>query len=162
MSHLPTFGAGCLPLSFPSTIQAHLKSEDGKPLHKGFVADDCSFAVVYSGPNLEVINPQTGERLAAWTFVSSSGSDRISKNESGNSSHSGLKPRECEITACIDMVMGEMSNQGSSRYLAVGLSGGQACIFDVRSSSVIRCINLSHRITAMVRIKQLGKVLQYY
>ena len=117
MSLLPTMGQGYLPLPFNSTIQTHLKTSD--LFSKGFVTEDCKLCVSFCGKCLEVINPQTGERLAAWTFVN-------------------------EITQCVDMAIGECS------YLGVGLSEGQICVFDIRKSCVIRCIDLTHRITSMV------------
>ena len=55
-------GVGAFPLMFPTSIQSHLKNEGGKPLYKGFVADDCSFGVITGKNSLEVINPHTGER----------------------------------------------------------------------------------------------------
>ena len=72
-----------------------------------------------------MINPENGERLSTWTFSSS---DRISKTDSAHSSHAGLKPRDCEIEVCIDMILGD-SNQGYSRFLVVGLNDGQICVF---------------------------------
>ena len=55
-------GVGAFPLMFPTSIQTHLKNGGGKPLYKGFVADDCSFGIITGKNSLEVINPHTGER----------------------------------------------------------------------------------------------------
>ena len=83
--------------------------------------------------------------LAAWTFASIGG-DRLQKNDSCHSKHAGLKPRECEITTCIEMYI------GTNRYLCIGMSDGHVNVFDIRSSSVIRSLNLTNnRITSMVR-----------
>ena len=36
-----------------------------------------------------------------------------------------------------------------SRLLVVGLASGLVCVFDIRSSRIIRAVQIAHRITAL-------------
>jgi hypothetical protein len=166
MSHLPTMGGGSAPLDFPPAVKAHLGGHEMSPrapLTKGFVSEDCHIAVVYGGPNLEVINPKNGERLAAWTFGSAAGSRNGSRKTDSTGGGGGAQGRDigrgCEITACVEISpnnrasrrpAGEKSNSG--RFLAVGLNNGYVCLFDVRSSTVVRCVKMPHHVTALASI----------
>ena len=70
-----------------------------------------------------------------------------------------LGPKDCEITCCVDMQTSDVFRQSSlrnsnerginGRYLAVGLSDGRVCLFNIFSSRVVRCVYLGSRVTAL-------------
>lgn len=144
-------GGGSWPLKFPAPVSSQLKDAavQSSSLLKGFVSEDCLISVVYSGPHVEVLNPNTGERVAAWTFSSSSNQDYQQRSKSGKNEATSSSALDCEITSCIDMSTrsGERSLDG--RFLCIGLSDGRVCLFNIFSSRVIRCLNLSNRITSL-------------
>ena len=71
MSHLPTLGS-CSDLApFPVSVHTHLglgPRSQVSGFSRGFLSQDDHLAFLYRGPNLEVLNARTNERLAAWTF----------------------------------------------------------------------------------------------
>ena len=156
MSVLPTMGGGSLPYQFSSTIQSHLRSNDSSSslLIKGFVTEDCHISVTFCGPNLEVIS-KNGERLAAWTF---NWSQKKEKSQSGTNPNAATSSSNLEITCCIDLSNSEVDKHLSQRsneksqlgkYLAIGLSDGQVCIFDISASRILRSVSFDSRITAL-------------
>jgi hypothetical protein len=138
-------GGGSYPLKLPSAVTSQLNS--CAVMKRGFVSEDCLISVLFAGSRLEVLNPQTGDRLAAWSFAPYSTPNCHPKSAQGCQQAS-------EITCCVDMFNSETraSSERSldGRFLCVGLSDGRVCIFDIFSSRVIRCLSLASRITALV------------
>lgn len=176
MSVLPTMGGGSLPYQFSPTILSHLRSNDdtSTQLIKGFVTDDCSMSVTFCGPNLEVMS-KYGERLAAWTFNGSLNSNSKEKNgQNSTSSASSANSSQLEITCCIDLSNAEVSRHTSrgglpaerssslaGRLLAIGLSDGQVCVFDISASRIIRSVLFGSRITALTSMASPTSIPRY-
>lgn len=172
MSVLPTLGGGSFPYQFSPTILSHLRSNDdtSTQLIKGFVTDDCSISVTFCGPNLEVIS-KYGERLAAWTFSGSTMASS-SKEKNSHSTSSAASSSQLEITCCIDLSNTEVtrhtSHRGAAersslagRLLAIGLSDGQVCVFDISASRIIRSVIFGSRITALTSMASPTSIPRY-
>ena len=157
MSVLPLVAKGSLPLNLPRKVVSQLKDNclSSSNLPKGFISEDCLISILYSGPHLEVLSPLTGDRLAAWTF-----SNFVNQERQRKPDNAGLNSTLCEITCCVDMSAGDGSRPISlrnsntekaldGRYLCVGLSDGRVCVFNIFSSRIVRCVNLTSRITAL-------------
>ena len=132
-------------MAFPSSVSRHLENAGTELLSKGWVLstlkskESADVSVVYRGSSLEVISVNTNERLSAYTFGANSG---------------GVK-MENEITACIPICVGEAS---SHLLLAVALSSGLVCIFDTRTSKVVRAISVSDRVASLALVSGQGPV----
>ncbi len=182
MSFLPTVGGGSDPCKIPLSSKAHLDGPSGQKhsnlLTKGFVTKDCLLSVLFSGPNLEVLNARTCERLAAWTFKEFSsdqmkrgigpGGPEASKNP--NLAISGKVGNDNEIVCCVELTAaftGPSASKGTgdkaltTRLLVVALSGGHVCLFDVRSSKILRCVQMPHRVTALAHLTSPTSIPRY-
>ena len=182
MSHLPTLGgASGPPIPFPAAVISHLDlhARRQKPVGRGKVValnelgTVSPIAIVYQGPNLEVICPRSGERLAAWTFKGDD--DRKSNVASGNKHHRDeydiVGSRSTEITCVAEMSMTVTRHATSSqaatadeasfvstatsqrhtvrRLVVAGLSSGLVCIIDIKSCRLIRAVRMPYRVTAV-------------
>ena len=171
MSHLPTLGDSPIFKQLPTSVLAHLDGAGSDLLSRGWVSTaDAQIAVIHRGPRLEVVSTRTNERIAAWTF----GTDTSSRNSSRRRDSPEVG-QTYEITCCVELFgpsntginsigAGVRSASGSStpientnqhnhplqrRLLVVGLASGLVCVFDIRSSRIIRAVQMSHRITAL-------------
>ena len=178
MSHLPTLGgASGPPIPFPAAVVSHLdlESRRQKPVGRGkvFAGNDIGtvspIAIVYQGPNLEVLCPRTGERLAAWTFKGDD--DRKVGGKHHRDDFDVVGSRTTEITCVAEMSMTVSRHATSShpvsvddasfvssatsqrhhmrRLVVAGLSTGLVCILDIKSCRLIRVVRMPHRVTAV-------------
>jgi len=174
MSHLPTLGDSPPYKQLPTSVLAHLDGAGPDLMSRGWVSTvDAQISVIYRGPRLEVVSTRTNERIAAWTF----GADASARNSSRRRDSPEVGQAN-EITCCVELfgpcnngassiVVGARSASGSStpvevnsnhhhplqrRLLVVGLASGLVCVFDIRSSRIIRAVQMSHRITALAII----------
>lgn len=177
MSHLPTLGgASGPPINFPTAVLSHLhldSSRNQRILSRGKIVvgnavDQTSvspIAIVYQGPNLEVLCPRTGERLAAWTFKGDDDRKGLKRDEYD------VTTRTTEITCTAEMALAvsrpsAASSQGCDddasyisstatqrfnvrRLVVAGLSTGLICILDIKSCRLIRVIRMPFRVTSV-------------
>lgn len=186
MSHLPTLGSCSDLVPYPVSVHTHLGlgglSGPGRRrvttgFARGFLSSDDHLALLYRGPNLEVLNARTNERLAAWTFENL-------KTPSQVSSHPALSPGGShvpthEITCCTELVSPSSSivnpnassagNPNAShlggphcppnsarRAVVVGLANGLVCVLDLKSSRIIRAIQTGYRVASVAVISSMG------
>lgn len=171
MSHLPTLGDSPPFKQLPTSVLAHLDGAGSDLLSRGWISTaDAQIAIMHRGPRLEVVSTRTNERIAAWTF----GANTSARNSSRRRDSPEVGQTN-EITCCVELFgstnagmssigSGTRSASGSStpidsnithqhhlqrRLLVVGLASGLVCVFDIRSSRIIRAVQMSHRITAL-------------
>ena len=170
MSHLPTLGESPPFRQMPSSVTAHLDGAGSDLMSKGWVSTaDAQIAVIHRGPRLEVVSTKSNERIAAWTFGT-----EVSARNSSKRRDSPEVGQTFEITSCVELFgpsnsgVSTISNLAKSssgtstpiesaqqhhpfqrRLLVVGLASGLVCVFDIRSSRIIRAIQMPHRITAL-------------
>ena len=171
MSHLPTLGESPPFRHLPTSVLAHLDGAGSDLLSRGWVSTaDAQIAVIHRGPRLEVVSTKSNERIAAWTF----GTDSAGRHSSRRRDSPEVG-QTFEITSCVELfgpsntginTIGNVpkSSSGTStpiesgqqqhhplqrRLLVVGLASGLVCVFDIRSSRIIRAIQMPHRITAL-------------
>ena len=171
MSHLPTLGESPPFKQLPTSVLAHLDGAGSDLLSRGWVSTaDAQIAVIHRGPRLEVVSTRNNERIAAWTFGIESSARHSSRRR--DSPEVG---QTFEITSCVELFgpsntgINTISSQAKSssgtstpidsaqqqhhplqrRLLVVGLASGLVCVFDIRSSKIIRAVQMRHRITAL-------------
>ena len=170
MSHLPTLGDSPPFKQLPASVLAHLEGAGAELLSRGWVSTaDAQIAVIYRGPRLEVVSTRTNERIAAWTF----GADTSARHSSRRRDSPEVGQTN-EITCCAELfgpsntgassVVNAPSASGSStpidhgsqnyhplqrRLLVTGLASGLVCVLDIRSSRIIRAVEMPHRITSL-------------
>ena len=180
MSHLPTLGgASGPPIPFPPAVLTHLDLETrpGKPVGRGKVVSGSELgsvapiAIVYQGPNLEVLCPRTGERLAAWTFKGDDDRKSGATKQHHRDEFDPVGSRLIEITCVAEMAMIVSRHSASSnipsaddasfvssvtsqrhsvrRLVVAGLSTGLVCIIDIKSCRLIRAVRMPYRVTAV-------------
>ena len=132
MSYLPCLGDVRLPVALPNSVRSHLDGAGPEILSKGWVTsrNKAQVGVLFRGSSLEVVSVHSNERLSAWTFRSP-----------GNAGSS-------EITCCEPVFMGD----SQPLLLAVGLASGLVCVFDTRTSRVVRAIQVRHRVSAVASV----------
>lgn len=157
MSHWPTLGSCSSLVSFPSCVRQHLS---GQLLSQGRLSPEDQLAFVCQGCHLEVIHSQTNERLAAWTFGPPVGTRGITSP--------GSNPRilDHEITCVSELISKSWPNPSSGsvepdegvnrRCAVVGLANGLVCVLDLKSSKVIRAIQMGQRVTALSVVSPMG------
>ncbi|TRY74821.1 hypothetical protein TCAL_05664 [Tigriopus californicus] len=159
MSHWPTLGSCSSLISFPSCVRQHLSlNAGGQLLSQGSLSPEDQLAFVSQGCHLEVIHAQTNERLAAWTF----GPPVVTAGITSP----GSNPRilDHEITCVSELMTKAWPNPTgvdpedavNRRCAVVGLANGLVCVLDLKSSKVIRAIQMGQRVTALSVVSPMG------
>lgn len=96
---------------------------------KGGVTKDLKYAWIVNGPKFQVIEVQSGSRVASWLF------DGI------------LRDKRSRITCVAELP----NNNGSPPLFVLGLdcetSGGMIYIFNIMGSKIMRAIQLDDRVS---------------
>jgi hypothetical protein len=186
MSHLPTLGACGDLRPFPSSVTSHLEGNANSNsatsaggLTRGCLSSDQHLSYLYQGKSLEVVNAKNNERLAAWTFGTAGGAGRADADADFTSSGGGGLEITCvaEIASPsglkhnqhhqdVDGAAGGINASSASfaaapchtgrRSLIVGLSSGLICLFDLKSSKVMRAIRVGKRVTSVSVVSSYG------
>jgi hypothetical protein len=152
MSHLPTLGgASGPPTPFPSAALAHLRvaGRRPRPIARGSISEHC--AIVFNGPNLEVLCPNSGNRLTAWSFASDDDPKSASKSSRDDSDSFGTS-LTTEITCVSKLALSSPRRGVASHtrlYVVVGTSTGLVAIVDVKSSQLVRVVRFQHRVNSV-------------
>ena len=141
-------------------------------------------AFLHRGTTLEVVNARNNERVATWTFRSTASVAR-SDSAGGNTAAAGEGDfAPTEITSVAEIVgparrrvngddyyngstsaaaqnmsaaaSAAVSLGGGRRSLVVGLSSGLVCLLDLKSSKVVRAIQVGKRVTSVAVVSSYG------
>jgi len=140
MSHLPLLEVTQDVVSFSPAVVSHLVQEDDNQVNLvGKVAKSGNIAAIAKGANLDIINLSSNERLAAWSFCSST------------------QEPETEITCLVPFSSDPASK--STSHVLVGLDTGLhglLAVFDITESRVVRAVALPQRVGSVALISACG------
>jgi len=140
MSHLPLLEVIQDLAKFSPAVVSHLVQDDDSQVSTlGKVARNGNIAAIAKGANLDIINLSSNERLAAWSFCSSS------------------QEPETEIT-CLVPFSADPSSKNTSHVL-VGLDTGLhglLAVFDITESRVVRAVALPQRVGSLALVAGCG------
>ena len=157
MSHLPTLGGPCgPPIPFPTAASSHLRIAGfrPRPIAHGTISQHIS--ILYNGPEVEVLCPRSGSRLAAWSFAIDD--ERRSGVKSSRDENDVFGTAATEVT-CVAFLEHKIRPglTNARRFVVVGTSNGIVGVIDIKSSQLIRVVKFQHRVTSVTIVKNGSK-----
>ena len=131
MSHLPTLGGPCgPPIPFPTAASSHLRIAGfrPRPIAHGTISQHIS--ILYNGPEVEVLCPRSGSRLAAWSFAIDD--ERRSGVKSSRDENDVFGTAATEVT-CVAFLEHKIRPglTNARRFVVVGTSNGIVGVIDI-------------------------------